>query len=161
MSEPFVINVADSPAFHHEKGGWSCDFETREAPFEQLGINIRVLDPGQANGMYHSEEMQEDFLVLGGECILIMDGEEHMLRQWDFVHCPPGTEHIFVGAGDGPSTILMVGARSPDGEGLYYPANDVAAKYGASVAADTPEPREAYADWGREFTRGRMPWPPS
>ena len=161
MSEPFVVNVADAPAYHHERGGWSCGFESRDAPFEQLGINIRVLDPGQANGMYHSERMQEDFLVLGGECILILDGEERTLNQWDFVHCPPGTEHIFVGAGDGPATILMVGARSPEGKGLHYPVDEVAAKHGASVEQDTSEPREAFAGWSREFTPGKMPWPPA
>ena len=161
MSEPFVMNVADAPASYHERGGWSVEFETREARFEHVGINICVLAPGQPNGMYHSEQVQEDFLVLGGECILIMDGEERALRQWDFVHCPPGTEHIFVGAGAGPCTILMVGARGPDGNGLHYPVSEIAAAYSASVAAATSQPREAYADWGRHFEPGTPPWPPA
>jgi uncharacterized cupin superfamily protein len=161
MPESFIVNVADTRAVRHERGGWSADFEAEDAPFEHVGVNIRVLDPGQANGMYHSETVEEHFLVLGGECLLIMDGKEHLLKQWDFVHCPPGTNHIFVGAGDGPSTILMVGGRGPDGQGLHYPANAVAAAHGASVAEDTSSPREAYADWSREFTPGRMPWPPA
>ncbi|MDX6681705.1 MAG: hypothetical protein QOG94_1744 [Solirubrobacteraceae bacterium] len=161
MSEPFVVNVADAPALHHERGGWTTVLEPPEARFEQFGINIRVLVPGQPNGLYHREAMQEAFLVLGGECILILDGEERPLKQWDFVHCPPGTGHIFVGAGDGPCTILMVGARGDDGNGLHYPVDDVAAGHGASVAEETSDPPTAYADWGRDFTPGRLPWPPA
>jgi uncharacterized cupin superfamily protein len=161
MPGPFVVNVADAPAFHHERGGWRTTFKSPEARFEQLGINIRVLGPGQPNGLYHDETVQEAFLVLGGACILILDGEERPLKQWDFVHCPPGTEHIFVGAGDGPCTILMVGARGADGNGLHYPVNALAAAHGASVAEETSVPGEAYADWSHEFTPGRMPWPPA
>lgn len=134
------MNVADAPAFHHERGGWTTTFESPEARFEQLGVNIRVLEPGQPNGLYHDETVQEAFLVLGGACILIMDGDERPLKQWDFVHCPPGTEHIFVGAGDGPCTILMLGARGVGGNGLHYPVNELAAAYGASVAEETSVP---------------------
>ena len=107
----FVVNVADAPALRNERGGTSVRFESPEAPFPDLGIGIRELQPGQPNGKYHSENVQEDFLVLSGECVVIIDGEERALRAWDFVHCPAGTEHIFVGAGEGPCHILMVGAR--------------------------------------------------
>ena len=47
--------------------------------------------------MYHWETDQEDFLVLAGEAVLIVEGEERPLRQWDFVHCPPETKHVIVG----------------------------------------------------------------
>jgi uncharacterized cupin superfamily protein len=160
MSAWFVVNVADSPAYQHSQGGWATRFESSEAPFEQFGINIRVLEPGQPNGRYHSERAQEDFLVLGGECTAIIDGDEHALKQWDFVHCPPGTEHIFVGAGDGPCTLLMVGGR-PDDNAVDYPVDEAAAAYGASVAEPTSDPREAYADWSSTFTPGKLPWPPA
>jgi uncharacterized cupin superfamily protein len=160
MSAWFVVNVADSPAFHHAQGGWATRFESPEASFEQFGVNIRVLEPGQPNGRYHRERAQEDFLVLGGACTAIIDGDEHALKQWDFVHCPPGTEHIFVGAGDGPCTLLMVGAR-PGDNAVHYPVNEAAAAYGASVAEPTSDPAEAYADWSRTFTPGKLPWPPA
>ncbi|HEV7808056.1 MAG TPA: cupin domain-containing protein [Solirubrobacteraceae bacterium] len=161
MTGPFVVNVADAPAVYHERGGWSTAFEGPERRFEQLGVNIRVLAPGQPNGLYHSETVPEAFLVLGGECLLIIDGEERALKQWDFVHCPAGTGHIFVGAGDGPCTILMAGVRGADGNGLHYPVNELAAAYGASVAEETSEPRQAYADWGSDFRPGPLPWPPA
>ena len=90
----------------------SAPSRAREFEFPQLGIRLHVLEPGEPNGLYHSESEQEAFLVLSGECTLLVEGEERLLRQWDFFHSPAGTEHIFVGAGDGPCVIFMVGARS-------------------------------------------------
>jgi uncharacterized cupin superfamily protein len=101
MADWFVVNVRDARWRRHETFGASCRFETPQTPFDQLGVNIRVLQPGEPNCLYHSENLQEDFLVLAGECLLLVDGEERPLQAWDFVHCPPGTEHVFVGAGDG------------------------------------------------------------
>lgn len=156
----FVVNVADARALRHERRGLRVAFETPEERFPELGINIRVLEPGQPNGMYHSESVQEDFLVLSGECIAILDGEQRQLRAWDFVHCPAGTEHTFVGAGQGPCAILMVGVRRP-GATVHYPVNELAAQHGASVAEPTSDPDEAYADSGRDFTPTRLSWPPA
>ena len=116
--------------------------------FFRLGVNVQVLQPGQPNCKYHSEPVQEDFLVLHGECLVILDGEEHPLRQWDLVHCPAGVEHVFVGAGDGPSAVLMIGSRRLDE--AHYPVNAVAAKYDASVEVATDESAEAYAVWRAE-----------
>ena len=108
--------------------------------------------------LYHSENAREAFLALSGECTLIVEEEERPLRQWDFFHCPAGTRHIFVGAGEGPCAILMIGARS-EAEQLHYPVSEVAAKHGASAAKETPNPDEAYADWPGEFVPVRLPWP--
>jgi uncharacterized cupin superfamily protein len=154
----FVVNVADAPAQSHEQGGAWARFEDPDDLFPDFGINIHVLRPGQPNAKYHSESVQEDFLVLWGECVAIIEDEERPLRAWDFVHCPAGTEHVFVGAGDGPCAILMVGARGPDTT-VHYPVSEVAARYGASASQPTDVPDEAYADWGREFTPTRLPWP--
>jgi uncharacterized cupin superfamily protein len=93
--------------------------------------------------------------VLVGECIAIVEEQERRLKAWDFVHCPRGTRHIFVGAGDGPCAILMVGARRP---GLLYPVSEIAARYGASVQQPTTTSREAYAG-DPPFTDARFPWP--
>jgi uncharacterized cupin superfamily protein len=158
VADWFVVNVAEARALEHAKGGSYVRFEGLGERFPDFGINIHVLQPGQPNGRYHYENQQEDFLVLAGECIAIIDDEEHRLRAWDFVHCPEGTPHIFVGAGDGPCAILMVGARKPD-EKLHYPVSEVAAKYGASVSEPTDDPSAAYADWGRDLKPTRLPWP--
>jgi uncharacterized cupin superfamily protein len=143
----FVVNVRDV-AWRRHRGafGAACRFESREVPFDQVGINIRVLEPGQPNCLYHRESLQEGFLVLHGECLLLVDEEERPLKAWDFVHVPPGVNHVFVGAGDGPSVILMVGARSEDEE-LFYPVSELAQRYGASAEKDTPAPEEAYAKY--------------
>lgn len=99
-------------------------------------------------------------MVLAGQCTLILNGEERRLKQWDFLHCPAGTEHAFVGAGDGPCWILMVGARGPDAT-AHYPVNETAAKYGASARESTDDSRAAYADWPNEPKPAKLPWPPA
>jgi uncharacterized cupin superfamily protein len=148
----FVLNVAEAYWLTSEGGekqssGAECAFETPLAEFAQIGIRIHVLQPGESNGLYHGENQQEDFLVLSGECVLLVEGEERALRAWDFVHCPPWTEHIFVGAGDGPCLVIGVGARRK-GRGIRYPVNELALRYGAGVETETTDPREAYARFG-------------
>jgi uncharacterized cupin superfamily protein len=156
----FVLNMAEV-AWSRDASGRGGEWSGNEPPegFEQYGIGIHVLNPGQMNGLYHSESDQEDFLVLSGECILVIEEEERRLKAWDFVHCSPGTRHIFVGAGDGPCAILMAGART-EGKTLHYPPSEVAARHGASSTEDTGDSREAYRDWPRDFRRVRATWPP-
>jgi len=156
----FVLNLGEALAVRNEqKGGATYPIESREHPFADVGIHVTILWPGDPNGLYHSEGVQEGFLVLAGVCRLLVEGQERELRQWDYFHCPAGTDHIFVGAGPGPCAILMVGAR-PD-EPIRYPVSDVAARYGASVSHETASSDEAYADWPGEYQPVRLPWPPS
>jgi len=158
MDEPFVMNVADAPAMSHSRRAMIIDFEPENSPWPDTGVNIQIMQPGQPNCRYHSEPVQEDFLVLYGECIVILEGEERPLRQWDFLHCPAGVEHVFVGAGDGPCAVLMIGSRRKDE--AHYPVNEVAAKHDASVRTETDEPAEAYADWRQEpWSPAPNPWP--
>jgi uncharacterized cupin superfamily protein len=154
----FVLNLADAFAVRTEDRGAVYLPEPRESPFGDFGLNVRVLWPGQPNALYHSEGVQEGFLVLFGECTLIVEEEERPLRQWNYFHCPADTHHIIVGAGDGPCVVLMIGAR-PEVERLHYPVSDVAAKYGASAAKDTADPDEAYADWASDYQPVRLAWP--
>jgi uncharacterized cupin superfamily protein len=144
----FVVNARAARWWRRQGLGRWCDLEGG-AEFEQLGIRLARIEPGEPSGMYHGEAGQEDFLVLSGECVLVIEGEEQRLKAWDFVHCPPWTEHIFVGAGDEPCIIVTAGARTA-GQQIRYPVNEVAAKHGASVATETPEPREAYAHHPRD-----------
>jgi uncharacterized cupin superfamily protein len=154
----FVLNLADALALRNEvKGGAVYPLEPQGGPFTGFGVNVHVVWPGEPSALYHSEGAREAFLVLSGECILIVEEQERPLRQWDFFHCPPGTRHIFVGAGDGPCAILMIGAR-PD-EPLHYPVSEVAEKHGASVGQETPNPDEAYAGWPGNYVPVRLPWP--
>lgn len=139
----FVVNAKEGRWFDGDFGSYTR-FEGPNARFPQLGINIGVLAPGQPACMYHGEEEQEDFLVLSGECLLLVEGEERQLKAWDFVHCPAWTEHVFVGAGDGPCAILAMGSRT--GGGVIYPESELARRHGAGVARATPDPKVAYAD---------------
>jgi len=137
----FVLNARDARWLEGEYGAYTR-FEG-ESRFPKLGVNIGVLAPGQAACMYHGEDDQEDFLVLAGECLLLIEGQERKLSAWDFVHCPAWTEHVFVGAGDGPCTILAVGTRI--GKDVRYPVSELARRHGAGVERDTRDPRIAYA----------------
>ena len=158
----FVVNVRETFWWTSESTGSGALFESRKFSFPQFGIHVRVLEPGQPSALYHSENQQEAFLVLSGECKLLVEGEERLLRAWDFFHCPAGTDHIFVGAGEGPCAILMAGVRTED-EQLHYPVSELAARYGASVGEATSDPDQAYAGWeeprmGRPASWDQLPW---
>ena len=142
----FTVNVRDAAWMTNEKFGQGCVFEGDKVGFAQIGYTVHVLAPGQPNGLYHREDDQEDFLVLAGECLLIVEGEERRLTAWDFVHCPAGTEHIFVGAGDGPCVIFMAGAREHRGSATY-PPNEAAQRHGAGVQAKTDKPYAPFPKW--------------
>jgi uncharacterized cupin superfamily protein len=147
----FVLNAREARWRHREGRGERLGFEG-EAEFPQVGISLYVLGPGEPMGMYHWEADQEDFLVLSGEALLIVEGEERPLRQWDFVHCPPPTKHSILGAGDGPCVVLAVGAREhqagPDWGG--YPVDETAIRHDAGVERETTDPRQAYARFPRQ-----------
>jgi uncharacterized cupin superfamily protein len=158
----FVLNVAEAAWQTTERGGtWSL-LESETAPFGQFGVGVHVLPPGESSGFYHWESDQEGFLVLAGECLLIVEGQERRMKQWDYFHCPPGTRHMTVGAqGDEVCALLMVGARTT-GKLTRYPVDPVAAEHGVSVARDADDARDAYAQWPvqpREFTDVPAPWP--
>jgi uncharacterized cupin superfamily protein len=129
--------------------------------FPQVGINLYVLAPGEPMGMYHREADQEDFLVLAGDALLLVDGMERPLRPWDFVHCPPGTDHMIIGAGDRPCAVLAIGAREhqDDAEWGRYIVDECALRHGAGVEQETSDPEAAYARFpARQWTKYRPGW---
>jgi uncharacterized cupin superfamily protein len=140
----FVVNAREARWRDSGPFGTWCDFEGKR-PFPQLGINISVLEPGQSLGYYHREAAQEDFLVLAGRCLLVVEDEERELGQWDLVHCPPGTAHMIVGAGEEPAVVLAVGARGLKRKGLVYLPSETARRHGISVDEETTKPNKAYA----------------
>jgi uncharacterized cupin superfamily protein len=142
----FVLNAREARWRHRPGRGESLPFEG-ETDFPQVGVSLYVLAPGESMGMYHWEADQEDFLVLSGEALLIIEGEERQLRQWDFVHCPVDSEHMIVGAGDGPCAVLAVGAREhQEGDGWGgYTVNEAALRHGVGVEEETSDADQAYA----------------
>jgi uncharacterized cupin superfamily protein len=158
----FVVNAREARWRYAEGRGARLPFEG-DPPFPQVGISLYVLAPGEPMGMYHWEADQEDFLVLSGEALLIVEGEERSLRQWDFVHCPPRTEHIIVGAGEAPCAVLAVGGRehqdSPGWGG--YTVDEAAVRHGAAADRETTDAKEAYARVPtRRPARDRAGWLP-
>ncbi|HZC29737.1 MAG TPA: cupin domain-containing protein [Gaiellaceae bacterium] len=146
----YVLNARDATWYDRGRRGAVCDFEAGQ-DWPQLGVNLFVLGPGEPMSMYHWEADQEDFLVLSGEALLIVEEEERPLRQWDFVHTPPRVSHTIVGAGSGPAVILAVGAReNQGGEGWGgYPFSEVAMRHDASAERETNRGEEAYARFPR------------
>jgi quercetin dioxygenase-like cupin family protein len=153
----FILNAAEMGWSTVPGGGTWCVFEAPSAPSQTLGIGIHILNPGETPGFYHAESEQEGFLVLSGECLAIVEGEERRMGPWDYLHSPAGTAHITIGAGDGPCAILMVGARSPD-HTTQYIVEPAAAKYGVAVETATDSPREAYAN-RPPIVPAPSPWP--
>jgi uncharacterized cupin superfamily protein len=162
-SKWFTGSLAGAQAMKHPVMGSGFLFGEAfpREKFEDFGINVRVVEPGQPTALYHSEGAEETFLVLAGECLAIVEDEEITLRQWEFVHCPPGTPHALIGAGDGPCGILMVGGRR-GAPGIHYPVSEVAARHGVSVDTETDSFEDAWNQrgWKFEFDQARLPWPP-
>jgi uncharacterized cupin superfamily protein len=163
--EWFVVNARDADWKANDVFGAYTRFEPDGTHFEQVGINIGVLQPGQPACLYHREEDQEGFLVLSGTPVLLIEGEERQLKPWDYVHCPPWTEHVIVGAGDGPCVVLAVGARRH--KGVVYPVSELAARYGAGTEiehrrdAEGPAGESPYVpfpdDQDAEFAQAWLP----
>ena len=141
----FVLNARDA-RWSSRPGKQSVSFTGKtdweaDTLFPQLGVNLAVLEPGEPNSMYHWETEQEAFLVVSGEALLIVEGEERPLRQWDFVHCPAKTNHVIVGAGDGPCVLLAMSSREHQAHGPYgaYTVDETAQRYGASPEVETQD----------------------
>jgi uncharacterized cupin superfamily protein len=158
----FVLNAREGHWRDRPGRGYSLPFEG-PTDFPQVGITLYVLGPGEPIGMYHWEADQEDFFVLSGEALLLVEGEERPLRQWDFVHCPAHTKHIIIGAGEGQCAVLAVGARAhQDGAGWGgYSVDEAALRRGAGVEVETTEAQQAYARFPQTVpTRYRDGWLP-
>jgi uncharacterized cupin superfamily protein len=162
MSEWIKGSLEDAQAMKHPVLGVGFLFGEAfpREKFQDFGINVRVVEPGQPTALYHAENAEEAFLVLAGECTAIVDDEEFTLRQWEFLHCSPGTPHVLIGAGDGPCAILMVGGRGGD-PGLRYPVSELAARHGVSVDTETDSFEEAWKQRGLkvEFEQVPLAWP--
>ena len=169
----FVLNTREAQWRHCDGMGKWPRLEGSRAIYPQLGVGLTVLEPGEPMAMYHWETDQEDFLVHSGEALAIVEGEERPLRRWDFLHCPAGTNHVLVGAGEGPCVVFAVGSRehhtyrTPDGtvEGTddwgAYTVADAALRHGACVEAETTNAGVAYARFPEPVTtRYRDGWLP-
>jgi uncharacterized cupin superfamily protein len=154
----FVLNLRDAAWQTMADSGTWVSFEAEGVP-NQIGAGAHLLPPGESTGFYHREGNQEGFLVLSGECLVIVEGEERVLKQWDYFHCPPETGHIMIGgSSDQPCVLFMFGNRleSAKTEYLVEPA---AARHGVSVDTPTGSSMEAYGP--RTFLPARSPWPPA
>jgi uncharacterized cupin superfamily protein len=166
----FVVNTAEAAwVTNKDWSGGVCIFESDDFVLRgrpdlteyvkpHAGFTIRVVPPGRPADLYHAESVQEDFLILQGECVLIVEEQERQLRAWDFVHCPPMTAHTFVATGNGPCVILATGNRRDDLERIY-PRSETALRYGAGPEVSTTDP-ERQGRWEVRHPDGwdELPW---
>ena len=165
----FTVNTADAAWVTNEVYGGVCIFESDEFVLRgrpdlteyvkpYAGFTIRVVPPGQPGTLYHAESVQEDFLILMGECVLIIEDQERHLRPWDFVHCPPMCAHAFVATEAGPCVILATGNRRDDHERLSC-RSEVALRYDAGTEVDGVDP-ERRGSWQvrRPENWDELPW---
>ena len=144
----FVVNARDGRWLHNDMRA-VCRFGGEGAAhFDDLGIGLYWIQPGKPMSLYHHEAGQEDFLILRGRCIVIVEGEERPVGPWDLFHCPPRTAHTIVNAGAEPALILAVGARKGKGS-ARYPFEPVAARRGAGVPDASTPATETYAGFGK------------
>jgi uncharacterized cupin superfamily protein len=151
----FIVNARQARWKEEGPLGSFCNFEGKRR-FPHFGINISVLEPGERMGMYHREDAQESFLVLSGECTLIVEGQERRLEAWDFFYCAPGTDHIIVAGQDQSAIVLAAGARGRGKGGIVYTVSKPAARFGASVGRETSDPSEAYEKIYAALPRSRF-----
>jgi uncharacterized cupin superfamily protein len=154
----YVVNARDTVWGDSDAMGVFTRLGEGELRHPEIGINIGVVWPGQPGCMYHREPNQEDFLVLSGECLVIVEGQERLMKAWDFFHCPAGTDHVMVGAGEGPCVVIAVGSRAS--RDVVYPESEVARGHGASVEKETSDPKEAYAGYDVDKTAYKDGWLP-
>ena len=138
----FVVNARDA-RWVRTRPSAVVRFEGHDA-LPALRRSTPGAEPGQPNCMYHGEEEQEDFLVLSGECLLLVEGEERRLRAMGLRPLPVLDRARLRRRRDGPCGILMIGARTT-GDGLLYPVNELARSHGAGVDVETPDGDVAYA----------------
>jgi uncharacterized cupin superfamily protein len=162
----FVVNARDAAWIEHDAFGLRCKFDTdgrvasarpglEPTMFAEIGYTLAVLQPGKPSGLYHAEDAQEDFFVVSGNCLAIVEHEERQLTHYDFLHCPAGTSHTFVGGADG-CVLLMIGNRATQ-TGIVYSVSNTALAHGAGVEQETTSPQEAYTPFGHWRTGGEKP----
>ena len=150
----WVLNARDARWIERDGRGWNVPFtgwtgDEVEGFYDLLGVNLIVLQPGQPGSVYHRERDQEGFLVVAGEAILLVEGQERPLRQWDYVHCPVDCQHTIIGAGEGNCVIVAAGSRVNVGSDDWgaYTVDPVAQRYGAAPDEETTSAGAAYSRW--------------
>ncbi len=165
----FVVNTADAAWTNNDYYGGVCIFESDEFVLRgrpdlteyvkpHASFTIRVVPPGQPGTLYHAESVEENFLVLMGECVFIIEDQERHLRPWDFVHCPPMTGHTLIAKDNGPCVILATGNRRDDLERVYT-RSEAALRYDAGTEVDMTEPaRRGTWEVKRPKHWDELPW---
>ncbi|WP_149140990.1 cupin domain-containing protein [Gemmobacter caeruleus] len=82
----------------------------------QFGVNLVVLEPGALSSLRHWHLHEDEFvMVTEGECVLVEDGGETVMRPGDCAAFPANTPngHHFINRSDAVTRFLVVGTKAP------------------------------------------------
>lgn len=82
----------------------------------QFGANLVILEPGALSSLRHWHQHEDEFvMVTEGECTLIQDSGEVVMRPGDCAAFPAGSAngHQFVNRTDKLAKFLVVGTKAP------------------------------------------------
>lgn len=82
----------------------------------QFGANLVTLLPGALSSLRHWHLHEDEFvMVTEGECVLVEDAGETLMRAGDCAAFPAGNPdgHHFINRSDRPARFLVVGTRAP------------------------------------------------
>ncbi|SEB40864.1 cupin domain-containing protein [Rhodobacter sp. 24-YEA-8] len=85
------------------------------AGLTQFGVNLVTLKPGALSSLRHWHRTEDEFVMMvAGECVMITDDGEEIMRVGDCAGFPAGAPdgHHFINRGDTPVVFVVIGAKA-------------------------------------------------
>ncbi|MBE0554613.1 MAG: cupin domain-containing protein [Rhodobacteraceae bacterium] len=86
------------------------------AGLTQFGVNLVTLEPGAMSSLRHWHLAEDEFvMVTEGECVMVQDEGETIMRPGDCAGFPAGSTNgrHFLNRSDAPARFLVVGSKAP------------------------------------------------
>lgn len=81
----------------------------------QFGVNLVVLEPGALSSLRHWHRAEDEFvMVTEGECVMVTDAGEELMRVGDCAAFPAGdgNGHHFINRSDREARFLVIGSKA-------------------------------------------------
>lgn len=88
----------------------------------QFGANLVTLEPGALSSLRHWHQHEDEFVMVTlGECTLVQDAGETVMRPGDCAAFPAGNAdgHHFINRSASPAQFLVVGTKAPREVAFY------------------------------------------
>jgi mannose-6-phosphate isomerase-like protein (cupin superfamily) len=131
MSDYTVLKAADAPDYTGDDTPGAFLGYASTLGSDELGVNIRVLAPGQAHvapgmdpGTGHShKDIEEIYIVIEGEVSFKIEDDTFVLGPRDAVRIPPELKRATRNDGDREAAMVMVSVKmdDPRGQSEFHP----------------------------------------